>query len=444
MSGRTLGMVLLSIACCLIASSVDAQTIITAGTDTYVLQTTPDTAYGADVTIEFDKEDTGGDPNTVKQALIRFDIPADVLAKFLATPNRTARLQLDVTNEGDTGNLYRMTTSWDNNTTWNSSGGGVVPGTNAQAVSNATTSSGPGFTGIATTEVSTDVSAWAGGQPNHGWGIISNGTNGQDARSFEATSGSKPQLVLARVVQPYQPPTTTTTVLNRVPAAGPYNNGQTWKYMAGLGVTGGPGYPTDWNKRTFDDSAWSSGTAILGFGQLDASADTNSTNVTEAMLTWIRASGRMTDLFRTTFNVADPGAVSALGISALVEDGGIFYVNGVEVGRIGMPTGTVTVDTPASSGLSGTAESTYRSLNVDLMTAFPGLLVSGTNYLAIELHQAGSQTSSDAGFDLRLDLLSGGQPEILGDLVPEPSTWVMLLGAGFLGLVAWRRRRRGN
>jgi hypothetical protein len=53
--------------------------------------------------------------------------------------NLRAYLKVDVVNEGDAGNLHRMTTAFDDNTSWNDLGGGVTPGRNAVATSDATT-----------------------------------------------------------------------------------------------------------------------------------------------------------------------------------------------------------------------------------------------------------------------------------------------------------------
>jgi hypothetical protein len=72
------------------------------------------------------------------------------------------------------------------------------------------------------------------------------------------------------------------------------------------------------------------------------------------------------------------------------------YLNGVEVWRTNMPTGTVGFGTPASVAIAGADESTFVQTTIS-----SSLLVSGTNVLAIELHQSGG-TSTDVSFDLQL------------------------------------------
>jgi hypothetical protein len=416
-----------------------AQTILDTGVDTHVGGgSAADTSYGTAANVLFDTADTSTPAHPV-HALIQFDIPAPVMGAFVLTPNHTARLVWNVTNAGHPGDMYRMTTAWDNNTTWNTLGGsGVVPGTNALSTRSVQTASGLGFTGTATTVVTADVEAWGAGAAKFGWGIVPTDTDGQQFASFD--SATKPQLVLAQIVQPYVAPTSSTvTLMDRVPVAGPYNNGQTWKYSAAA-----TSYPAGWNTTGFNDSSWASGKAILGFGTLDASADSNNVAITNSMLTSIGGAGHITDLFRTTFSVTDAAHVSQLSFKALVEDGAVLYVNGTEVARVGMPAGAIAIDTVSSRTQSGAAESTYDSVTVD-MTQFSNLLTEGTNLLAVELHQI-NNTSTDAALDIRLDAiyLTGGQAEILGDLVqvPEPGTTAMLIGMGLMGLVAlWRRRK---
>jgi hypothetical protein len=78
----------------------------------------------------------------------------------------------------------------------------------------------------------------------------------------------------------------------------------------------------------------------------------------------------------------------------LRDDGAVVYLNGREAFRSNMPTGTVEHNTLALSSLS--SESLFFRQDID-----PGLLVAGTNVVAVEVHQA-SQTSSDLSFNLEL------------------------------------------
>ena len=72
----------------------------------------------------------------------------------------------------------------------------------------------------------------------------------------------------------------------------------------------------------------------------------------------------------------------------------MFYLNGVEVFRIGMPAGPVTASTPASRSIG---DAVYEG-PFDIPSA---ALVSGDNVLAVEAHQT-SPTSSDITMGVKL------------------------------------------
>ena len=165
--------------------------------------------------------------------------------------------------------------------------------------------------------------------------------------------------------------------------------GSVWKYNdvgADLG--------TAWRAPDYDDSTWPSGPAQLGFGDGD-----ERTLIVSNRL-------RVTTYFRKTF-VATNG--SGLGLTArlLRDDGGVVYLNGTEVFRSNMPTNqTILWDTSASATALTQDESTqYYATPVSL-----SLLRPGTNVLAAEIHQYGTN-SSDLSFDF--ELLSTNLPAAL-------------------------------
>lgn len=146
----------------------------------------------------------------------------------------------------------------------------------------------------------------------------------------------------------------------------------TWRYAAGAPGTG-------WNGLGFDDSGWQqAGPAPLGFapdnasGNLGTDIDTFATTAERPIAAY----------FRRTFQVADPGKMSQVVLRGVADDGAVFYVNGVEVGRQNMRDGTVTYTTyaPTSRRLS-VAEADPVVLQVPA-----GLLVAGTNVIAGETH----------------------------------------------------------
>ena len=97
----------------------------------------------------------------------------------------------------------------------------------------------------------------------------------------------------------------------------------------------------------------------------------------------------ITTYFRQTFNVSDPSLFQSLTLSLVRDDGAVVYLNGTEVFRTNMPTGTIAYNTTATSAIEETTDTT--SVN-------PALLQAGSNVLAVEIHQANG-TSSDISFD---------------------------------------------
>jgi hypothetical protein len=159
--------------------------------------------------------------------------------------------------------------------------------------------------------------------------------------------------------------------------------GATWKYL-----DNGSNQGTAWRQAGFNDSGWLSGEAQLGYG--------DGGEATVVGYGPSASSKYITTYFRLTFAVADPSLYSALTLSLLRDDGAVVYLNGSEIIRSNMPTGTITYKTRASSIVSGAAESKFFDFTLD-----PDLLVTGTNVLAVEVHQQVA-SSSDISFDLKL------------------------------------------
>jgi len=97
-----------------------------------------------------------------------------------------------------------------------------------------------------------------------------------------------------------------------------------------------------------------------------------------------------------------------LTISTVIDDGAVFYLNGQEIFRLGMPGGPIGYGTEASR-LVGLAR-------VEGPFVIPGdNLVAGDNVLAVEVHQT-DPSSSDVVFGLTLDLTAvrrTGEPDVL-------------------------------
>ena len=164
--------------------------------------------------------------------------------------------------------------------------------------------------------------------------------------------------------------------------------GSVWKYL-----DNGTNQGTAWRAVAFVDGAWASGAAQLGYGDGD--------EATVVSFGPNSSTKYITTYFRRAFTVADPSAFAALSLRLLRDDGAVVYLNGVEVFRSNMPTGTVSSSTLASSALGGADETTFVTASVPISA-----LVAGTNVVAVEVHQANA-TSSDVSFDLELSGSTG-------------------------------------
>jgi hypothetical protein len=181
------------------------------------------------------------------------------------------------------------------------------------------------------------------------------------------------------------------------------------------------------NNGTYNGPAFSTPrTAPLGYGTLDL----------KPLVTDIGtpASGaRYTGYFTTTFEIADASLVRTLAIDLLADDGAFVYLNGNLVTR---------------HNVSATAADTYRLLATDVEVngvsteqgtftylLDPASLVSGTNFLAVSVHNQ-SSGSSDIAFDLQMSASLF--------IVPEPGGECLALAALFtiLTVVCVRRRLR--
>ena len=153
----------------------------------------------------------------------------------------------------------------------------------------------------------------------------------------------------------------------------------TWKYL-----DTGVAPAADWKMAAFNDSAWASGPAQLGYGGIGESKT-------------VSYGGNASKKYATTYFravvTADPGmAYSNLQLNMLRNDGAVVYLNGTEILRSNMPSGMMANTTMASG-----SSDAWVAANVNA-----SLLVPGANILAVEIHQA-SASGADIAFNLSLD-----------------------------------------
>ena len=142
----------------------------------------------------------------------------------------------------------------------------------------------------------------------------------------------------------------------------------TWRYSQQ-----GIDYGAAWRQPTYDDSAWRQGAALLYVSTAALPAPKN----TPLTL------GRRTYYFRAQFVFNGDTNGTIFTLNPVIDDGAVFYLNGVEVLRENMPAGNVTYAMFASSTVGTAAYTGPYAIS-------PTNLVAGTNTLAVEVHQAAS------------------------------------------------------
>jgi len=155
--------------------------------------------------------------------------------------------------------------------------------------------------------------------------------------------------------------------------------GRTWSYLDNNVDQG-----TAWKEVGFDESAWASGPAPMGFGSVDGLSFGTTT-----------ASGIPTAYFRTTINVTDVDKIDHFTFRLLVDDGAVVWVNGQQAFREGFDPGVVV--THATTASESGNERVYDEFEVS-----PSLFVEGSNVIAIEMHNA-NVASNDMGFEMSID-----------------------------------------
>lgn len=159
--------------------------------------------------------------------------------------------------------------------------------------------------------------------------------------------------------------------------------GAVWKYLDG---TNDPG--TSWRSNSFDDATWSSGPSMLGFGDANGLLPA----------TVVASNGQITTYFRRAILVPNPAQVQAMTARVMRDDAAVVYLNGVEIWRDeNLPgTGPINYNTLAQATLANADESAWISIALS-----SGVLLPGTNIIAIEVHQS-TANSSDLAMNFEL------------------------------------------
>ena len=170
----------------------------------------------------------------------------------------------------------------------------------------------------------------------------------------------------------------------------------TWKVLED-----GSNQGTAWRLDAFDDAAWKSGQAPLGYASAGKGQDIQTT------ISYGSDSRNkpITVYFRQTFDVTDVEDIRQLNGSLIRDDGAVIYLNGEEVFRSNLPAGEITHTTLAT--VVGDERDPVP------FTIEPSKLREGTNLITAEVHQ-NAPSSSDLYFSLELSAQRGEEPKDRG------------------------------
>lgn len=195
---------------------------------------------------------------------------------------------------------------------------------------------------------------------------------------------------------------------------------QSWRYLQSSNLDG-----TNWQSPAYNDGAWPLGNGLLAQESCACLPAPINTTLTVG-------ASQPTYYFRTHFNLAGSPSGIALLISALVDDGAIFYLNGVEVQRVGMPSGQVYYTNYATRTVDNAVTADAFLLSGSQLSS----LVTGDNVLAVEVHQV-SSTSSDVVFGCSLSTISN----LTGQITRGP---YLQNGSATNVIVRWRTDLASN
>ena len=170
-------------------------------------------------------------------------------------------------------------------------------------------------------------------------------------------------------------------LLGNAAPVGLINMGDTWKYLDNNTR------PSGWETPGFNDAGWASGASELGYADAPATTVSYGPDANNKYIT---------TYFRKTINITSVSDYNDFTVNLIRDDGIVVYVNGVEVIRDNMPTGSPAHSTLASTAISGAAENTEVSFTIP-----PCNFVNGSNVIAVEIHQ-NTANSTDLAFNMEM------------------------------------------
>jgi len=306
---------------------------------------------GATIQHAFIQFTTKGDKAPVSGALTIKAVDADDAGAFTSTAS-------DVSSRATT----TTSVSWSGSTssTWGTTGGGTR-GADQRT---------PDLKTVVQAIVSR--SGWASG---NAMSFVITGSGVRNSYAYEGNKDYAPELIVQYTTAAPGPLAVTSF---------PIEKNSQWYYLD----DGTSQDATAWKSATFIDSVWSRGPGKLGY----------SDNAVTTLNYGPSSSAKyITYYFRKRFNVTSVAALAdSLQINLLRDDAAVIYINGTEVARSNMPSGSFDYMTFSSTIVDGADETTYFPYHIP-----KSFLVNGENVITVEVHQRDG-TSSDLGFDLEM------------------------------------------
>jgi hypothetical protein len=173
--------------------------------------------------------------------------------------------------------------------------------------------------------------------------------------------------------------------------------GEVWRYDENAALVGPP--TADWMTRGYNDDPF---TPPFHWFQNPAPFHEDQTGGPVRCTPQLPPEGTLADrspvtiYYRKWIDVGPtplPANVSIM-LRHEVDDGAVFYLNGTEIHRVNMPAGLIAYETRATAARDG-------NCTTDIITNRGNLFVTGTNLIAVEVHQA-TEALVDVWFDMEL------------------------------------------
>lgn len=163
--------------------------------------------------------------------------------------------------------------------------------------------------------------------------------------------------------------------------------GGLWRYYSLNNYSAAPANVSglNWTQDTYNDASNWTNTAN----------NTNAFGYNEPSVNSPSQTNRETYYLRRDINITNPSQYATITLTAKYDDGAVVYVNGVEVARMNMPSGTLVYGTNPS----GNRNYTDGDFVIDIPSSS---FANGNNQIAVALYQ-GTSNTVDFYFDMKLD-----------------------------------------